>query len=107
MTYILGIPLLTTYIVWPHKGLTNEEDGKIESHQVIVAIFSIKFRRESTRVTSGVRIFTTICYCAESCIGRRFLSGLKEGRFGEMRNILGNLEISKGTATARVYYTFL
>jgi hypothetical protein len=87
-------------------GIATEEDGEVQANDIVVALLGVELDGESTRVTGLVGELT-----AESDSGETHEDGSllansgQEVGLGQIRNILGHLEVTEGTTTARVYHS--
>lgn len=52
--------------VWSLDGIAAEEDGEVETDNVIVALHGVKLNGETTGVASFIRVLTTNGDCGES-----------------------------------------
>ena len=42
------------YLPWEKDGIPDEKDGSVVTDQIPVALFSVEFDGEATRVTGGI-----------------------------------------------------
>lgn len=59
---VLRVAGLRPNDIWTLDGVTTEEDGEVEAHNVVVAFFGVELDREATRIAAFIWKFTTQCY---------------------------------------------
>lgn len=105
------------------ERITNKEDRPAQSDEIKVALFSVELlrrknlkghsacttnlSRKATRVTSRVWVLATVRHSAETRVRGSSFARLQEGSFGEVRNVIGDLEFAKSTAATWVHNALL
>jgi hypothetical protein len=86
--------------------ISQEEDGRVVEDPVMVALLSVELDGEATRVSRGVRGSLLSANSRESNERPRLLPDLREKvRRCELRNVVGDLELSERTSALRVNNT--
>lgn len=99
-------PLLSVDEVGEFCGIPDEEDGRVVEHPVKVPLVSLDLDRESSWVAGSVRRprFTTNSREPDSC--PRLVTDFGEDRCaGQVRDVVGHLEVAVSTGTLRMYDT--
>lgn len=102
----LGVALLGVDEDGELGGVTEEEDGGVVEDPVPVTLFSVELDSEATRITRAVRraLLTTDGGEASEQLGL-LANALEHVDDGDVANVIGNLELTKGASTLGVNNT--
>lgn len=102
------VSLLRSDIVRTLERIPDEEDGKVQADKIIVSILGVKLDGVTSRVSCFIGIFSTVRDGGETAEDGGFLAdGGEEGGLGEVADVLGDDEFTKGGPAAGVDDSFL
>jgi hypothetical protein len=101
---IVGLRVERMHHVGKLDGVLNEKDRDIVPHQIPNAVFGIKLRRKTPRVTNGVRCSTGTVHVGEADEHRSLHGGIgKDGRFRVLGQRLIDLKIAMRSRTSGMH----
>ena len=76
-------------------GVPDEEDRRVVADEVVVALFGVELQSEATRVSPGVRRALLAGDGGEPCQHRGLDALLEQTGAGDVRDVLGGLELAE------------